>query len=695
MELRVEHQWRGVGTVTGIQDSHLWDVVPLEEIDPKTLLACERPRLGCGPLFRYDKDDLADLHLRVEVPGKPRFYVPIKAVLKREGGIVGSNFAEKKLRQPARLLDWSKSWDYFSLRPGSPVNLRSARSLVRTRLQCLRDLGNLPRFTFDHALSYEQPPAGELDEETISFLDNVAHILVLDLNLDGDLIREMQEDDHFLVYFSFYQLALDTSWLTVDFLTLEHRLLPWRKSLKGHALVLEYREGTVNAAAWLENGRDDNTPGIHYQMSHEQFVAQNPDINCHSREARNWYFEMDESERKQWLAYDEDSVFNQPFPNTAVSQLDLDAKSCRDLRHELLTSLFHEAYEWCRAGRAPKYSLIIKPENLFEQQTLVAKPQANVYGRFGKMIQTAESRFHGPGLVFVNRGGYTEQPPATIINTLFRRIFGVRKGWQEKIEGYLASAEQQKQSAKPDVRHQAAHSKALANRMGVFLTQTQLHEIRLLTEWLYNRFDVPMQLRRPTQEQHPVSESRVNDLAEVMRKVQAQIEVLEHELVVGTSYQQLAGARDMLRRLLHRARSLNQQQVNLAAELTNSPEFAKRLEGLKMEGESLEVVQLEAMADALEDDIRRLLDPGHQHFNCNLPMAQLIYGKARLHRRLHDLKERLHDVDQPERIRRLADMLQKLQLEYELYETRAECFLEDLPVRQRRQLGIEVPKYNG
>lgn len=642
-----------VGVVTGVEDSVLWDVT--EDIDPKTLLSCEKPNPDT-PAFRVGKEDLLNKRLRINCSGRI-IHRPLWALLKHQKKVLWTNFSEKLTR--------------------------------------LRDLGQLPRIVLDPP--EETPPPGMIDDDLHQFLNRIAYAHVLDLDLDAELLREFATSPRYEVYYSWWQLALDTSWLTADFIVLEHRLLPYRRSLEGKALVLEYRPGIVNV-------KDDDTyvPGIDHQNSHEQFVAENPDLECHSRDARNFYYETEPTERALWLAHDPSSVFNQPLQEMTVSQANLDAKACREKRFQLLAGIVHDLYEYCKqpqrwefsshfwyedgsTGRVPSYQLSIDIKTLYGSAPARRVPEANVYTRFGRVPRTSELNLHGPGLAYRPGRQQENQAPAEIINSFYRRVFGIRKAWQENRESLLRSVDILKKSGKLEDLQEAARRRALAERMGVFLTQQQLHELRVLIEWLYDRFNVPAELRKPTREQYPVAESRANDLKEELRKVMAQMELVEYELLLDHNHRQRQSLRQKLQQLVWRAKQLHQQQLDLA----DASQLELCSAHLKL-GEEIEMRELEYLTDGLEDDIRQLLDPAHKDFNCDLPMAKLVYGKAGLANRLRELQARVEQVPYQERVQHLANLLEELQARYEFFETHSETFLDDLSYRQRRQLGLEI-----
>lgn len=668
MNLQVRHEVFGVGQVLAVEDSPFWDSVPLSEVDLGKLLYVEK--LGLNASKSCAKEALQHLLLCLQFPDAAR-YIPLGDVLKRRNGIVGANFPEVLVR--------------------------------------LRDLGRLPRFRFSRAVSEERP----VDDE---FLRSVVSAAVLDLETDHDLIQELKADRRCCLFFSWEQLSEEVGEATVEVLAQKFQLYqtvparpPWPAwhpeepemwpverlvNLQGKVLVLQYKEGLLD-----EEEDVYNASGIHPQMAHEQFVRENPDLLCHSRDARNFYFEVEPTERAQWLAYGEGSVFTESLPDFEVSQVNLDSKACRDLRHRLIVSVFHDLYEWCKNRQRWEFSRhfwyedgtvsVSRYKLAVDLKRLRGEPvrkslECNVYGRFGKVPRTTELNLHGPGLVYQVLDATELTTPGQAITDLYRRIFGVRKAWNERRDHYLSQAARLKNSSDPAVRRRAASFKAMANLMGAFLTQEQLEDVRKLTVWLYDRFQTPPAERVPTQK-FPASPSRMNNLEEALRRIKAQIELLERELLIHHATRKARSFRRSLRKLLAQAKGLNRQQVELAR---LSPEFAGLLPRYLQEGEALELQTLEVMADALEDDVRRLLDPAHPEFDVGLSTAKLIYGRNGLHRRLEDLRQRLQQAPQP--MEALAHMLAELEEKYDFCESRNTAFLEDLSPRQRRALGIET-----
>ena len=652
--------------VTAVENSHAWDVSTLQELDPNRLSAMERSaRLGCGPLayidkhgawrwreprcaelFKYTRRDL--LNLLVELDNG-RDYVRLGDILKHQNGVTGSN--------------------------------------LKSQLTKLRDLGKLPRFIPG---SYAHLPARNAEYDSLMNYIQDATILS---NEDFVELQEEFPKSQFLVYHSWMELAQATSWAEVQEIMAAFNL---EGDLEDKVIVLQLK-ADVKDYDWVL--KEETPHGIFPQCYEEHFFHEFPDVP-HTADSRRFYYETEPLERNMWLGYTERSVYNQPLPEPVVSQANLDSKACRDLRFRLLVNIVHDVYEWCKTphrwefsphfwyedgacGRGKKYQLAIDLKTMRGSKTV--KPAVNVYTRYGQAARTAEISLHGPGIVY--RPSTDENlTPAEMINSFYRRVFGLRKGWNEKRESFLGLSRRLKQSKKAEERNKAAIYYAAAQKMGVFLTQEQLHVIRQLTEWLYDRFQVPEKQRLQVKEKYPVARTRLNDLQEEMRKVQADIEILEREITLESSRQQLQARQRRLQGLIRKAKQLNVQQLRLAKDL--GPEEIQTLEELQVQQRELTVKELEHLTESLEEEIRALMDPGHKFFDCELPTAKQIYRKDRLEQRLQQLRARLAETED-DRIVRLADMLNSLTMRYDFCATAQEVYIEDLPAVQRL-LGWEV-----
>ena len=119
--------------------------------------------------------------------------------------------------------------------------------------------------------------------------------------------------------------------------------------------------------------------------------------------------------------------------------------------------------------------------------------------------------------------------------------------------------------------------------------------------------------------------------------------------------------------------------------------FVSQAQGLAVPEQQaeLEAQRLELELDQLEDRVRRLLDPGHAEFDCDLPMAQLIYGKQRLAQQLAAVGERLQQLPVTnDHLLALGWLLEDLQQKYDLVSLEAQSSIEDLPRRTKLRLGL-------
>lgn len=665
-----------VGKVTGIQESPVLYVV--RNIDTSKLLACERQGSYDGPSSPIaggplSMENFEPLRLRVEIPGQPHQFVTVKSIIQRKNGIVGSNFG--------------------------------------TQLRNWRDLKFLPRIVDLPEATTEEGKA--TNDDIYEFLNSIAHALVLDLDKDheAELARELKHDAAYILYPSWKALAKDTSWEAVRFLIRTHKLWEWKESLARKMLVLELNKNIKNTEAMLEED-DSNASLIHHQMAFEQFVQQFPNVH-HTRDAQSFYFETEPSERTSWIPYDPDSVFVKPISSNTVSHIHSDGKASRDMRHELILKMFHKISEKCKEhyyGRwefskhfwmqeevqpgvlIPNWEMHVHMEELFRAPQPV-KPKANVYTRFGLAQRTSRNDTPGSGIRIVKLESDRYVSHSQAINSLYRQVFRTNKAWRDTRQGMLSKADSLKKSPSKEDRQKEAELREKAARMGVFLTQDQLHTVRVLTKWLYERFDVPQEERKQTEEKYAVSESRLNDIFEEGRKVEAKLELLMHELAISSRLSDLRNIQNLQGRLQHQAKGniYQQKQIiqNMLAEKPSN-DLRDRLIQLAEREDEVTMQQLETLADRLEQEVRTMMDPAYAEYNCELSTTKLILGKLGLHKRIQGLKEKLEAAPNPNRAEDIMNMLMHLEDRLEFCQASENVFLEDLPFKVKRQLGLEV-----
>ena len=664
-----------IGKVTGIQKSNLLNTT--DWVDQKTLLACERPSAKkSGPAMKLTKQDFEPLLLRVQVPGQPDQFVTIKAILNRKQNIIGSNFG-------LTLARW-------------------------------RDLRYLPRFEAAPVINKEESETSDAD--SFEFLQRVEHVVLLDLDKEHELelYHELAADPGYLVYHSWEELTRETSPLIADFIKIENRAA--EQDIQNVGIVLELSPDVVNCEALLQPDAG-HASLVYHQMEFEQFEAEFPQIH-HTRDSQNFYYETEPSERTTWLAYDPDSVFNAPMTNTNISYGHLNSKASRDLRFQLILRLFHSVLERCKhpqrcdvlahwdfsphfwmednAERCwlPNWELSIHLSDLTRPPQTIRRT-ANIYDRHGLVPQIlTDQDCNGPGIRATAIHGGQWLTPGEVINSLYRQIFRTNRAWRNTREGLLTRAKVLHQSHDQEDRRQEATLLEQADHMGVFLTQSQLHQVRVLTEYYYDRFQVPQEERRQTQEKFAVSESRLNDLAEESRRIQAKLDLIMHELTLTSDLEDIRNLQNLRQRLHHQIEgNLGQQQQVLKHLLAETPASKKLREQLTQIAEQQDqqmMEQMEALADRLEQDIRKIMDPAYAAFDCNLSTAQLIFGKQGLRRRLEQLKENLEQAPDPNRALVLSNMLINLEDRLEASQSAEIAFLEDLSFRTKRQLGLEI-----
>jgi hypothetical protein len=737
-----------VGSAVAIEDSLLWDQTSKEQVGrlasyelPGTMKVKTLTGTALASVWTQKTSFNHIKHLRIKTvfPGKNR-------------DIVQSLTLEDAFKLYAKdFQSQLKKWlDLADLPRYTPKDKAMLEPIPGEKQRIL--LGTLPEVYEDQEVEaqvyLELPPMGQYQMKPVchpEFLDDIsaAQIMSSESLRENELLNEFKINPKYLVYESYHNLAQDIGWDVVHALVEKFNLYQIKANsyvfsphfwfhdttkipeltLPGQVLVMEYRPEIVDCSRWEEEG-DDWVAGITGEQDwlsckHE---LEQDGIEAITRDTQNWYYEQETTERQQWLMYEDHSLFNEPFPAERVSKFDMTSKECRQARMNLIVELFGEAIKWCEAGQYPRYWLKQDLKNL--GQKLIAtesiqreiRPQTElflyafghtlfwtqescdelhqVYDRFGHQgkLNNQEEVF-APGLKVHIKETWQAGTPGQIISGLYSRIFGVRGAWERQRQEFLEQVDELRSLGDPGNFRLVGRAYNKAHLMGVFLTQEQLSEIRKLTRCLYDRFEVPQENRKDLVEQYPVSESRANDLAEEARKAQAKIELLIHELEV----QATQGQARELRWLLSKAQSLalynkGREMEALKVLVSNngfSVELKDRLKTTEMACQDLTVSRLETWADQLDDKVRRLLDPGHDAFNCDLPMARLIYGKQNLSQQLLKLQDELGQLEQNERTEHIADMLQNLGERYDLCSTFDTCYIEDLSWSKQRALGFE------
>lgn len=496
--------------------------------------------------------------------------------------------------------------------------------------------------------------------------------------LDPQDLQEMVLSHRFLIFSSWKQLWEATSGcfvnLVAEYLELAPKPVRCYTELPdipaGQHLILQYKDHIKDYTP-LHERVDDYVPGIYLSSEHASFVRENQDLDCHSREARGWYWETDNRERELWLMDDARSLYNAPMGEEALggSQIVQDGKVARDERAKLVMDLVHYAYEWLKVPHrwqfsshfwyedgsilVPRFTIKLDLPSLRRSEAYSLGKVLYYYRNTPVYAREVVSAGPGCGLTLeIDEKDMDITTPAALIREVWRQVFSIRRAWIRQYNRLRNWPE----NSKRYLRAQTVY-----RLMGVFLTQEQLHHFRQAVTWLCDRFQIPASERPNIREDWTVSVNRVNDVAERCRRVLAEIEVLERQLEMKLTRQQLTVLGRLVQRLRHRAiNMLDSWWRTLAQHLdTQDVEVALQILQLRREQKRLYVRQIQDKISELEDRLRRLADPSYPEFHSDLPTAAYVYGQERLGQIMERLDQEVKRVPIPALIQRLESLRQE------------------------------------